>query len=140
MSRRRFIDMLLAGQFLALAAAILYPIVAYLFPGAAAEAEPAELALGPETQLPPGGSKIVKLGSRPVLVLRTPEGKLRAVSAKCTHLNCTVQYKKEQSAIWCACHDGMYDLEGKNVSGPPPRPLEPLTVEVRDGDLYLKRA
>jgi cytochrome b6-f complex iron-sulfur subunit len=140
MTRRRFVDMLLAGQFLALAAAIVYPVIAYLFPGAAAEAEPVELALGPAGDLAPGTARIVKMGARPVLVLRTPEGQVRAMSAKCTHLNCTVQYRKEQSSIWCACHDGMYDLEGRNVSGPPPRPLDPLTVELREGELYLKKA
>ncbi len=32
--------------------------------------------------------------------------------------------------IWCACHNGHYDLFGKNVAGPPPRPLEPYKVQV----------
>jgi Rieske Fe-S protein len=49
----------------------------------------------------------------------------------CTHLDCTVQYKADTSQMWCACHNGMYDLSGANVSGPPPRPLETFVANVR---------
>src|SRR5687767_10905286 len=104
--RRRFIDLLLSGQFLALAAAILYPLARFLFPSASADQDPAEIKVGPAADLGPGSARLVKMGSKPVLVLRTPEGQLRAMLATCTHLNCTVQYRKEQSDIHCACHDG----------------------------------
>lgn len=138
--RRRFIDLLLAGQFLALAAAVLYPLARFLFPSAAAGQDPAEVKVGPAADLPPGSGRLVKLGSRPVLVLRTTDGQLRALLATCTHLNCTVEFRKDRSDIHCACHDGRYDITGKNVGGPPPRPLTALPVEVRDGDLYVKKA
>ena len=39
--------------------------------------------------------------------------------------------------IWCPCHDGYYDLQGKNVSGPPPRPLPEHRVSVRGDDVYV---
>ena len=61
--------------------------------------------------------------------MRTPDGQFRAFSAVCTHLDCTVQYKADTSQIWCACHNGLYDLSGNVVSGPPPRPLETLRGE-----------
>ena len=138
--RRRFIDLLLAGQFLALAAAIFYPIARYLFPAAAAGSDPAEIKVGPASDLAPGTARLVRMGAKPVLVMRTAEGQLRALLATCTHLNCTVEFRKEQSDIHCACHDGRYDLTGKNVGGPPPRPLTALVAEVRDGDLYVKKA
>jgi cytochrome b6-f complex iron-sulfur subunit len=41
--------------------------------------------------------------------------------------------------IWCACHNGVYDLSGKNVSGPPPRPLEAYDVHVRGDEIYVSR-
>ena len=140
LSRRRFIDMLLAGEFVALAAAVLYPIVSYLFPRASHDVVPPEVKVGPAEDIAPGSAKIVKMGVRPVLVLRTRDGELRAMSAVCTHLQCTVQFRPDLNAIHCACHDGKYDLAGRNVSGPPPRPLDTLAVEVRDGTLYVKRA
>ena len=136
--RRRFIDLLLSGQFVALALAVLYPVLKYLYPRATADV--AEVKVGPAADLAPGSARFVKLGAKPVLVMRLADGQLRALSASCTHLNCTVQFRKEQSDIWCACHDGHYDLSGKNVSGPPPRPLTPLVAEVRDGDVWVKRS
>ncbi len=42
--------------------------------------------------------------------------------------------------IWCACHNGRYDLTGKNVSGPPPRPLEEFHVNVRGDEIIVSRA
>ena len=50
-------------------------------------------------------------------------GNYRALSATCTHLGCIVQYRSDLQEIWCACHNGLYDLNGRNISGPPPRPL-----------------
>ena len=74
-----------------------------------------------------------------MLLFRTMSGELRALTAKCTHLDCTVQYRAERSDIWCACHNGTYDLKGQNVSGPPPRPLAPLEVITRGEKIVLKR-
>ena len=73
-----------------------------------------------------------------MLLFRTPAGELKALTAKCTHLDCTVQYRLERSDIWCACHNGTYDLKGTNVAGPPPRPLKPLEVNVRGEKITLK--
>ena len=65
---------------------------------------------------------------------------LKALTAKCAHLDCTVQYRVERSDIWCACHNGTYDTKGTNVAGPPPRPLTPLEVLTRGEKIVLKRA
>ena len=37
-------------------------------------------------------------------------------------------------------HDGRYDLEGRNVSGPPPKPLEPYVVHVEGDDIIVEKA
>ena len=63
-------------------------------------------------------------GGKPCLVIRTPDGQVRAFNAVCTHLECTVEYRAAEADIFCNCHNGVYDLNGRNVSGPPPRPLE----------------
>ena len=64
-------------------------------------------------------------------MIRTLDGELHAFNAVCTHLECTVQFKADTSQIWCACHNGLYDLAGNVVSGPPPRNLDRLAVNVR---------
>ena len=62
------------------------------------------------------------------------------MAAVCTHLGCTVQYRGADRTIWCACHNGLYDLEGHNVSGPPPRPLEVYVVHVEGDDVVVEKA
>ena len=52
------------------------------------------------------------------------DGEPRAFNAVCTHLQCTVEYRAASQDIFCNCHNGVYDLNGRNIAGPPPRPLE----------------
>jgi Rieske Fe-S protein len=82
---------------------------------------------------------IVRFGNKPVILVRTAAGELRAFSATCTHLDCTVQYRKDMGVIWCACHNGRYDLSGRNIAGPPPRPLDEFRVVVQGGEVFLSR-
>jgi Rieske Fe-S protein len=125
------LDVLLGVGFVSTAASILYPLWRYLIPPAAAEPATSSVVAGKAVEFRNGSGTIVKFGAKPAIVVRTPDGELRAFSAICTHLDCTVQYKSDTSQIWCACHNGLYDLSGHNVSGPPPRPLEAFTVNLR---------
>ncbi len=90
-------------------------------------------------ELKDNSGKVFKFGSKAALLVRTADGEYRAFSALCTHLNCTVQYRADLREIWCACHNGMYDVEGRNVSGPPPRPLERFMVNVQGEDVVVTR-
>jgi len=80
---------------------------------------------------------VFKFGRKPALLVRRPDGNFVAYLAECTHLDCTVQYRSEKEDIWCACHNGVYDLNGTNVSGPPPRPLDALEVHTQGDDVYV---
>jgi len=137
--RRRFVDFLLGGGLLASVASFLYPIVRYLVP-------PAETDMGSDTviagrlgELKPNSGKIFRFGNRPGLLVLTATGEYRALAATCTHLDCTVQYRSDVQQVWCACHNGFYDLNGRNIAGPPPRPLEPYEVHVRGGEIIVNR-
>ena len=71
------------------------------------------------------------------ILLRSPSGSLLAYSQKCTHLSCAVIPKPEEGIILCPCHEGYFDLEtGRNMAGPPPRPLPRITLDVRGNDIY----
>jgi len=130
--RRNFLDLVLQIGFVSTAVAIVYPVWRYLIPPKMAEpASAASVIAGNLAGLKPNSGVIFKFGSKPGLLVRTPEGDVRAFSAVCTHLSCTVQYKADTSEIWCACHNGVYDLGGNVVSGPPPRPLEEFKVNLR---------
>jgi cytochrome b6-f complex iron-sulfur subunit len=142
--RRRFLDALLAVGFVSTAVAIAFPVSQFLVPPASGEPETATAVAGRAVDLKPNSGKIFKFGNRPGIVVRTPDGSLRAFSAVCTHLDCTVQYKSDTSQLWCACHNGTYDLSGNVVSGPPPKPLEQFVVNVRgegnDAEIVVSRA
>ena len=50
-----------------------------------------------------------------------------------------MQYRADVHQVWCACHNGLYDLSGRNVSGPPPRPLESYEVHTSGEDIVVSR-
>jgi len=138
-SRRGLLTWLLGTSLGATLAAALYPVFRFVIPPEVGEAPVNRVLAGKLTDLPANSGKIFRFGSRPGLLVRTPDGAVRAFSATCTHLNCTVQYRPDFQNIWCACHNGVYDLQGKNISGPPPRPLEAYKVDVAGDDVYVTR-
>ena len=138
--RRGFLDGLLATGFIATIGAMVYPVWRYLIPPANAEPATQSVVAAQASQLAPNSGVLFKFGSKPGIVVRTPDGELQAFSAVCTHLDCTVQYKTDTSQLWCACHNGIYDLAGNVVSGPPPRPLERLVVNQRGEDVVVSRS
>jgi cytochrome b6-f complex iron-sulfur subunit len=139
-ARRGFVNWFLGTAVGAFLLSVLYPVSRYLIPPEVAEstATSVKLSIKPE-DVKPNSGLIFKFGSSPGILIRTPAGDLRAFSAVCTHLNCTVQYRPDLTQIWCACHNGHYDLNGKNVSGPPPRPLEAYTVNVRSDEIFVSK-
>lgn len=137
--RRSMIGWLLGGGLFASIGSFLYPVVRFIMPPQVTEAAVNEVGAGKVGDLKPNSAKIVKFGTKPVILIRTTETEWKAFSAVCTHLNCTVQFKPEGSQIWCACHNGVYDLTGKVVSGPPPRPLDEFIVHVRGEDIVVER-
>ncbi len=138
--RRRFVNWFLGTSVGAFLLAVLYPVSRYLVPPEVGEstAGTVTLPLKPD-DVKPNTGQIFKFGSRPGIIVRTASGELRAFSAVCTHLNCTVQYRADVSHIWCACHNGHYDLNGKNVEGPPPRPLDSFVVNVRGSQIVVSK-
>ncbi|HWP81650.1 MAG TPA: Rieske (2Fe-2S) protein [Bacteroidota bacterium] len=138
-SKRDFLQLLLGGSFIAWLAAVLYPVLAYMRPPKQGEVEVTSVKAGKLSEIPKDSGKIVKFGTKPALLIRTANGELRAFNATCTHLDCTVQYRADMGIIWCACHNGKYDLNGRNVAGPPPRPLDELRVVVQGDDILISK-
>jgi Rieske Fe-S protein len=137
--RRRFVEILLGSGLLASAASFLYPILRYLVPPAPPDLGSDSVVAGRVGELKRNAAKIFRFGNRPALLVHTTEGEYRAFSARCTHLDCTVQFRDDVRQIWCACHNGFYDLNGRNVAGPPPRPLDQFEVFVREQEIIVRR-
>lgn len=144
-TRRAFARVALGGVGLCYAAAIGYPVYRYLkspVEKAAAMAAVTEITLKDAQKLPAGSALIFRFGVEPCLLIHHTDGKWVALSAKCTHLGCTVQYEAEKNRIHCACHGGVYDpTTGRNLSGPPPKPLKSFVVrEVTNTAVVVARA
>ena len=137
--RRGFVTAFLSAAASALAASVLYPVVRFLSPPKIPEATSDRVLAGRVSELSAEGWKIFPFGSEPGLLVEASDGRLLAYSAACTHLGCTVQFDRASKRIWCACHNGWYDLEGKNVEGPPPRPLTGYKVQVVGDEIFVTR-
>lgn len=136
--RRALLDWLLGLAGAGALLAVVYPVVAFVFPPRQAKGKSKGAVLaGRVSQLPPGSGVVFPLGTKPAILVHTPDDKWRAFSARCTHLSCTVRYREDIGMIFCPCHDGRFDLTGKNVGGPPPRPLPEHTVVVKGDEVYV---
>ena len=139
-SRRSLLNWFLGTSAGAMCASVFYPVARYLVPPDIPEAQTSQIVVGKDGDLKPNEGKIFDFGGHPALLIHDEEGGYQALSATCTHLNCTVQYRGDLKQIWCACHNGFYDLAGKNVSGPPPRPLDAYKVHVVNGDVVVLKS
>jgi Rieske Fe-S protein len=130
--RRNFINWLLGTSVAGLVAAVIYPVFRFMSPPEVPEASTNEVEAGltNDPELLNKGFKIVRFGAEPVLLIRVGVSDYRAFSATCTHLDCIVEYQQAEQRIWCNCHNGEYDLNGRNVAGPPPRPLQNFSVNL----------
>lgn len=135
-SRRGWLLRGLETGILLTAAVFLYPVMRFLKPRAATSSGSLEtVARYRVNELKPDANgrwpAPFNFGGKPCLLILTPEGEVKAFNALCTHVDCTVEYRPAERDIFCNCHNGVYDLNGQNVSGPPPRPLEEYKVSLR---------
>jgi len=141
--RRNAINYLLWTGFGALGAATIYPIIRYILPPPASGMGTSSIAAAKVGELKPNEGKIFKFGNAPAILILKPGGDPNspssyvAFTAVCTHLNCTVQYRSELNEIWCACHNGHFDLNGNVSSGPPPSPLTQYRVAIKGEEIFV---
>ncbi len=141
--RRQAINYLLGAGVGALGAATLFPIARYVMPPPAQGSGTSSVSAGKVGELQPNEGKIFKFGNSPGILILRPGGdpasalSYVAFTAVCTHLNCTVQYRGDLKEIWCACHNGHYDLNGKVMAGPPPEPLREYRVAIKGGEIFV---
>ncbi len=130
--RRNFLNWFLGTSVGGLCVAVLYPVIRFVSPPEEPEAATNQVEAGAtnDPELVDRGFKIIRFGADPVILIRVSETEFRAFAATCTHLDCIVEFQKEHERIWCNCHNGEYDLHGRNVAGPPPKPLEPYEVNL----------
>jgi len=151
-SRRDFMKATTAaiGGFIGLATS--FPVIGFLVSPALRENKAASwIDLGPLEKYPigatPSSFEFTQTNvngwertalSYSVFVVRKDEKTVRVLSNVCTHLGCRVNWHPDIEHYVSPCHDGHFDLTGKNVSGPPPRPLDEFTTKIENGNLFIQ--
>jgi Rieske Fe-S protein len=72
-----------------------------------------------------------------VWLLKSPDGSVVALSSVCPHSGCSIN-QKTKTTYGCPCHDSTFQLDGKPTEGPSPRPMDPLEVQVKDKDVFVR--
>jgi nitrite reductase/ring-hydroxylating ferredoxin subunit len=90
------------------------------------------------TGFPVGGGVVVASTSQgPVVVTQPADGEYRGFNARCPHAGCPVAEVLENTII-CNCHGSTFDAStGDRLEGPAPTGLEPVAIQVSDGEIYL---
>ena len=81
--------------------------------------------------------KFQDLRGKDLMLVRVSEREVKAISTSCTHLGCSVHWQADKKQFYCPCHQGVFDTNGKVVSGPPPRPLDSYRVEIEGDNVFI---
>jgi Rieske Fe-S protein len=73
----------------------------------------------------------------PVWVVRQSQSEVTAYSPICPHAGCYYNWSAQLRRFACPCHASVFEINGKVVSGPAPRPLDTLPVKIENGSLFL---
>jgi Rieske Fe-S protein len=134
--RRRFLSQAVMGFGLLFGMGTLgFRFLQFLMPNRK-ERQAETVLIGAESRIPTGEAVPIDLGGRKILVLKTEDG-VAAFSRRCTDLGCLVSWNREREQFVCPCHQGIFDKTGRNISGPPPRPLDRLEIVKRGEQLYV---
>src|SRR5574337_45574 len=75
---------------------------------------------------------------RSVWIVRKADGSVAAFSASCPHLGCGFRWIAERNRFECPCHGSIFDINGKVLAGPAPRPLDTMETMVENGRLLVR--
>ncbi|MBI1822558.1 MAG: ubiquinol-cytochrome c reductase iron-sulfur subunit [Nitrospirae bacterium] len=148
-TRRSFFGKMIALIAGAIAACLSYPILGYTLLHAFKKEEEAWAEMGPLDRIPVNQPKEFQINRtlssgwmktnsvQTVWAFRKPEGPVVVYSPLCTHLGCGYHWDDQEKNFICPCHNSVYDMEGKVLSGPAPRPLDTLPTQIKDDRLFI---
>lgn len=149
MSRRRLLDYLTRGLGAVIAAALAGPLLGYTASPALEQEEVTWRELCLAGDIPVGKPTRVKYAYakkegwyehqvEATAWVATRDGSTFTVfHPACTHLGCGYHWEEDKQQFLCPCHTGVFDLDGKVVAGPPPRPLDRFENKVEDGKIFI---
>jgi Rieske Fe-S protein len=148
--RRKFLTGIIGVVAGAVTTVVGLPAIAYIIsPGVKNPNEDEWITLGPVSALEPGVptgfpySRSIQDGwvestQTGVAYAVTEDGEtVQVFSNNCTHLSCRVTWNVERNGFFCPCHDGLFDINGEVVAGPPPRPLDQFETKIENGQIMI---
>lgn len=138
-TRRRFLNALLGGWLASFAVGSLYALGRFAFPTLGKEPDFVVLNAADFTAIPRNSTKAFAWGGKLGLIFKKDNNELVALKGVCSHMECNIVYKPENKRFYCPCHKGWFDENGKNVEGPPPKPLEFFEYREEDGKLIVHK-
>jgi cytochrome b6-f complex iron-sulfur subunit len=138
-TRRGFLSQALLAWTGIIVVPVFYGIIRYLTPPPGHDTMTSVISAGKISDIPGylQGAKLIKFNRKAVFVYKNGQNQIKALSAVCTHLGCVVEYHSGEQRFKCNCHGSVFDVDGKNMSGPAPLPLTPYRVEIRDDNVVL---
>ncbi|MBN2705591.1 MAG: Rieske 2Fe-2S domain-containing protein [Deltaproteobacteria bacterium] len=88
-------------------------------------------------QLPGGAAREFIDGHGRKGIIINHAGQVKAFSKICTHLGCEIEWNDQTKQFYCPCHEGFFAADGRNIKGPPPRPLDEYKVTLKDDNIYV---
>lgn len=71
--------------------------------------------------------------------LRRIGDQVLAFNTVCPHLGCAVEHRPSEGDFFCPCHTSAFDMDGIPLNVIPPRPMDTLKADVREGGrIWLK--
>lgn len=138
-TRRTFLNTLFAGWLSVFFTGSFVALYRFAFPTLGKEPDFVVLKADDFMNIPPNSTKPFAWGGKLGLLLKRDDGALVALKGVCTHMECNITYKPQERRFYCPCHKGWFDENGRNVKGPPPRPLEIFEFRVEKGNLIIAR-
>ncbi len=143
MERRVFLKKIVKLFFL-LISLIIAPVILYIYPSRIKQKKLFYIYLTDEDNLPKSGLRKFdykyNLADKTIagyVFIKKDASELTAFSPLCTHLGCLIKWNNIQKEFICACHGGKYDINGDVIAGPPPKPLQRLPLEIKEGKVYI---
>jgi Rieske Fe-S protein len=138
-TRRTFLNTLFGGWLVAFCGGSLYALLKFAFPTLGKEPDFVILKTGDFVNIPPNSVKPFAWGGKLGLFFKKENGSTYALKGVCTHMECNITYKPEDKKFYCACHKGWFDDNGKNIDGPPPKPLEFFEITTEGEKLIIAK-
>jgi len=135
-SRRQFLNRILSGGAAILTVYVIYPVVRFLNPPPVPLNAQSRVLAATTDELKPNSAKFFRFLDKPAVLVRLPDGSYEALSAKCTHLGCTVSFEQAKDFFYCNCHGSEFSINGKVIRGPAQLPLQQYAVSISGNNIY----